>query len=58
MDEQSEANQQRNAFVADAFLTHERVFSEGVRCDAEGVRQIIEDGLEMIECQNQTDAGK
>ncbi|HRH13505.1 MAG TPA: hypothetical protein PK225_04050 [Azonexus sp.] len=58
MDEQSVANEQRATFIADAFLSRDRVFSEGVGYDAGEVRQIKEEGLEMIECQNQTDLEK
>ena len=41
MDEQSEASQQRDAFIADALLALEQILSEGVGYDAEEVHRYI-----------------
>jgi len=41
MDEQSEANEQRAAFIADALLADEQILSEGVGYDAEKVNRYI-----------------
>ena len=41
MDEQSEASQQRAAFIADALLALEQFLSEGVGYDAEEVHHYI-----------------
>lgn len=41
MDEQSEANKQRAAFMADAPLAEEKILSEGLGYDAEEVNRYI-----------------
>ena len=41
MDERSEANEQRAAFIADALLAEEQMLSEGVGYDAEEVHHYI-----------------
>jgi hypothetical protein len=45
MDEQSEANEQRAAFIADALLADEQILSEGVGYDAEEVPRYIRDRI-------------
>ena len=41
MDEQSEANEQRAAFIADALQADEQMLSEGVGSDAKEVHRYI-----------------